>query len=134
MDIIEWLSLILGRGTVFAPTPKGGRGDSEDFHDFGAGEVFLFLCFGCGNRLVSDYVCCYALGENGRDYFHRISRFYPGYTEKEADDKYDKCLRAHGTGQKTVRRQLFMDALPDEFDRHIFIEISSRLNILLSTA
>lgn len=39
-----------------------------------------------------------ALGENGRDYFHRISRFYPGYTEKEADDQYDKCLRAHGTG------------------------------------
>jgi len=39
-----------------------------------------------------------ALGENGRDYFHRISRFYPGYTEKEADDQYDKCMRAHGTG------------------------------------
>ena len=38
------------------------------------------------------------LGENGRDYFHRISRFYPGYTEKEADDQYDKCMRAHGTG------------------------------------
>ena len=38
------------------------------------------------------------LGENGRDYFHRISRFYPGYTEKGADDQYDKCMRAHGTG------------------------------------
>lgn len=38
------------------------------------------------------------LGENGRDYFHRISRFYPGYTEKEADGQYDKCMRAHGTG------------------------------------
>ena len=23
------------------------------------------------------------LGENGRDYYHRISRFYPGYTEQE---------------------------------------------------
>lgn len=41
---------------------------------------------------------CDALSENGRDYFHRISRFYPGYTEKEADAQYDKCLRAHGTG------------------------------------
>ena len=39
-----------------------------------------------------------ALGENGRDYFHRISRFYPGYTENECDSQYDKCLRAHGTG------------------------------------
>ena len=39
-----------------------------------------------------------ALGENGRDYYHRISRFYPGYTEKECDSQYDKCMRAHGTG------------------------------------
>lgn len=39
-----------------------------------------------------------ALGEAGRDYYHRISRFYPGYTEKETDDQYDKCLRAHGHG------------------------------------
>lgn len=39
-----------------------------------------------------------ALGESGRDYYHRISRFYPGYTEKETDGQYDKCMRAHGAG------------------------------------
>ena len=38
------------------------------------------------------------LGENGRDYFHRISRFYPGYSEQEADAQYDKCMRAHNHG------------------------------------
>lgn len=38
------------------------------------------------------------LGENGRSYFHRISRFYEGYTEKETDNQYDRCLRSHGTG------------------------------------
>ena len=38
------------------------------------------------------------LGENGRDFFHRLSRFYPGYSEAEADKQYDKCMRAHGTG------------------------------------
>ena len=38
------------------------------------------------------------LGEYGRDFFHRLSRFYPGYTETEADKQYDKCMRAHGTG------------------------------------
>ena len=48
------------------------------------------------------------LGENGRDYFHRISRFYAGYTEKEADDQYDKCMRAHGTG--ITIRTFFMAA------------------------
>ena len=38
------------------------------------------------------------LGEYGRDFFHRLSRFYPGYSESEADRQYDKCMRAHGTG------------------------------------
>ena len=38
------------------------------------------------------------LGEYGRDFFHRLSRFYPGYSETEADKQYDKCMRAHGTG------------------------------------
>ncbi len=39
-----------------------------------------------------------AVGEYGRDYFHRISRFYPNYSEKETDTQYDKCMRAKGTG------------------------------------
>ena len=38
------------------------------------------------------------LGEYGRDFFHRLSQFYPGYSEAEADKQYDKCMRAHGTG------------------------------------
>lgn len=42
--------------------------------------------------------------------------------------------KAAGSGQKTVRRQLFLDTLPDEFDRQTFIDISSRLGMPLSTA
>ena len=38
------------------------------------------------------------LGEYGRDFFHRLSQYYPGYSEAEADKQYDKCMRAHGTG------------------------------------
>ncbi|MBO5419348.1 MAG: DUF3987 domain-containing protein [Bacteroidales bacterium] len=38
------------------------------------------------------------LGEAGRDYFHRISRFNPDYNAAETDKQYDRCLRAHGTG------------------------------------
>ena len=38
------------------------------------------------------------LGEYGRDFFHRLSQFYPSYSEAEADKQYDKCMRAHGTG------------------------------------
>ena len=39
-----------------------------------------------------------ALGESGRSYFHRLSRFYPGYSEKEADKQFTACLRSHGSG------------------------------------
>ena len=38
------------------------------------------------------------LGETGRDYYHRISRFNPDYDQAETDKQYDRCLRAHGTG------------------------------------
>ena len=39
-----------------------------------------------------------ALGESGRRYYHRLSRFYTGYTQTETDKQYDKCLKAHGHG------------------------------------
>jgi hypothetical protein len=39
-----------------------------------------------------------ALGEGGRQYFHRLSRFYPGYSAAEADHQYDKCLSSGGEG------------------------------------
>lgn len=39
-----------------------------------------------------------ALGEGGRSYFHRLSRFYPGYDEREADKQFTACLNSHGSG------------------------------------
>ena len=39
-----------------------------------------------------------ALGESGRSYFHRLSRFYCGYDEREADKQFSACLRSHGSG------------------------------------
>lgn len=33
-------------------------------------------------------------GEDGRDYFQRVSRFYTGYDFDEADDQYNKCLKS----------------------------------------
>lgn len=38
------------------------------------------------------------LGESGRSYYHRISRFNSSYNSEECDLQYDKCLNAHGTG------------------------------------
>lgn len=37
-------------------------------------------------------------GESGRDYFHRISRFYPDYSASECDRQFDNCLKAKGQG------------------------------------
>lgn len=39
-----------------------------------------------------------ALGEGGRSYFHRLSRFYPSYDEREADKQFTACLNSHGSG------------------------------------
>ena len=39
-----------------------------------------------------------ALGEAGRQYYHRVSCLNPDYNQQECDKQYDKCLRAHGTG------------------------------------
>ena len=39
-----------------------------------------------------------ALGEAGRPYYHRLSRFYPGYTEKETTQQFTACLKSHGHG------------------------------------
>ncbi|MDR1679250.1 MAG: PriCT-2 domain-containing protein, partial [Prevotellaceae bacterium] len=39
-----------------------------------------------------------ALGESGRNYYHRLSRFYPKYNQTETDKQYNNCLKAHGHG------------------------------------
>ncbi len=39
-----------------------------------------------------------ALGENGRGYYQRLSRFYPNYTAAETDKQFSACLKAHGHG------------------------------------
>lgn len=38
------------------------------------------------------------LGEAGRDYYHRISRFYSGYSPTDCNKQYDNCLKAKGHG------------------------------------
>ena len=35
-------------------------------------------------------------GEGGRGYFHRISKFYHGYSQSDCDKQYNKCLDAKG--------------------------------------
>ncbi|MBR1576245.1 MAG: DUF3987 domain-containing protein, partial [Bacteroidales bacterium] len=39
-----------------------------------------------------------ALGEDGRSYYHRLSRFNKDYNQAECDKQYTACLNAHGHG------------------------------------
>ena len=39
-----------------------------------------------------------ALGEDGREFYHRISRFHPKYTSADTDTQYTACLRAGRDG------------------------------------
>lgn len=97
----EWAEPQSPPTSQHTPQPKAQAATPED--DI---EIVTQRIEAAGKDITGDYATWRdlgfalsdALGENGRDYFHRISRFYPGYTEKEADDQYDKCLRAHGTG------------------------------------
>jgi hypothetical protein len=38
------------------------------------------------------------LGESGRNLFHRVSRFHSGYSPKECNEQFDKCLKSKGHG------------------------------------
>jgi hypothetical protein len=37
-------------------------------------------------------------GETGRDYFHRVSRYYSNYDAKECDEQFSNCIKAKGHG------------------------------------
>ena len=44
------------------------------------------------------------LGESGRNYYHRLSRFYPTYNPTETDTQFTNCLKSnkHGITIKTL--------------------------------
>ncbi|WP_320018247.1 PriCT-2 domain-containing protein [Labilibaculum manganireducens] len=39
-----------------------------------------------------------SLGESGRNYFHRLSRFNPDYSSSKCDKQYTNCLKRRGGG------------------------------------
>jgi hypothetical protein len=48
-----------------------------------------------------------ALGEGGREYFHRVSSFSAKYEAAACDKQYDKCLKSNGSGV-TAKSFFFM--------------------------
>ena len=62
--------------------------------------------------------CAHDLGEDGREYAHRLSRFYPGYTAEETDRKFNQVLKAANTAYSlgTVVYWLNETARAHDFD------------------
>ncbi|PWJ42231.1 PriCT-2 domain-containing protein [Sediminitomix flava] len=58
----------------------------------------LDITDGYDNWLNIGFALVDALGENGRDYFHRISNFNSSYEFSECEDQYNKCLNSTGNG------------------------------------
>lgn len=52
------------------------------------------------------FALAHEMGEEGRQYYHRLSNRYPNYTPDETDKQYDKCLASKGDGI-TIRTLLF---------------------------
>lgn len=44
------------------------------------------------------FAFAHEFGEAGRAFYHRVSRFYPGYTKADTDKQYDQCLKSPGQG------------------------------------
>ena len=65
-----------------------------------------------------------AFGEMGRPYFHRISRFYSGYSQSDCDKQFDACLKSKGHG--ITLKSFFHLA------KQSGIDITSKTNLLAS--
>lgn len=50
------------------------------------------------NWLKIGFALSDAFQESGRNYFHRISQFYDGYTSSECDSQYTNCLKSRKQG------------------------------------
>ena len=90
-----------------------------------------------GDTLANTFASDYGDYSNGfRKAFHHETISYVRRKDREYVNLKHPRLAASGssTGQKSVRRQFFLDKLPDSFTRKGFIDISASLGIPLKTA
>ena len=50
------------------------------------------------NWLHTGFALASEFGEEGRQYFHRLSQMNPGYKYEETDKKYSSCMKSTGHG------------------------------------
>jgi hypothetical protein len=80
----------------------GKYGDNKGY------DVWLSLGFALENEF----------GESGRDYFHAISQYHPGYDYKECNQQFDKCLNSNGSGNQIATFFYWCNLYGFELDRN----------------
>ena len=93
----EWLS------QEVAPSNKQYAPDSDNIDDIEQitqriESAQVDITAGYDNWRDIGFALSDELGENGREIFHRVSRFNPDYNQQDCDGQYDRCLRSHGSG------------------------------------
>lgn len=85
--------------------PKGKDGKASHPNDIETFERALKALEDAQKDITGDYSqwrnIGFALthfGEAGREYFHRVSRMYPSYDQRECDRQYQRCLDSKGSG------------------------------------
>ena len=84
--------------TTSVHTPQTSVGEDIETITQRIEASFIDITSGYDNWRDLGFALSEELGEAGRDYFHRISRFNSDYDHAEADKQYDRCLKAHGSG------------------------------------
>ena len=63
-----------------------------------------------GEWLRVGFAFAHEFREHGREYFHRVSRFYPAYNQEETDRQFTRCLREYNRDNPTTIASFFSTA------------------------
>lgn len=114
-EINHWLHITdLSSSPVPGEVSEGRRGQPKtktvnfSSQDLGATDVEIIIqrLEESHTDITSDYsdwrdigfAFAHKYGEAGRDYFHRISRFYTNYEYANCNKQFDNCLKSNGNG------------------------------------
>lgn len=103
-DVEKWTPVEAPKPQV-PQAPVRMKGPSDEPDDFVRALIAVEDIENSGIDITSDRTqwmrigfALATLGEDGRSLFHRVSRFYPQYDDKETDEQFDSFLRSDGDG------------------------------------
>lgn len=102
----EWRDSIKSESPISSKSPKSSISPNaqfdltEDVEELTRAieSAGIDITSGYDNWLDLGFALADGLGEGGRSFFHRISRFYPNYNETDADKQFTACLNGKREG------------------------------------